>query len=200
MSEEDPDKGHDPLLGSLQEHNRGGSDWSGVHNPRALVSPRGEAPRAHLPPATGVLCGFACSPLVSRRVRFGLLGLLIALAALGVTLLFVLPKRGHGGGAARVTRVAVNTWWAGSANASYAMLAGNFSALDAVQAACVAAEESFAFGDHTVGPDGSPDTTGETTLDALLVRGGGFVRWGGDGLRGCASPLSLPRGLLFLHA
>jgi isoaspartyl peptidase/L-asparaginase-like protein (Ntn-hydrolase superfamily) len=38
-------------------------------------------------------------------------------------------------------------------------------------AGCEAAESSFAWGDHTVGPDGSPDFTGETTLDALLCDG-----------------------------
>jgi len=72
---------------------------------------------------------------------------------------------------APVLRVAVGTWWPGSVAAARALLAGNFSALDAAQAGAVAAEESFAFGDHTVGPDGSPDSTGETTLDALLCDG-----------------------------
>ena len=67
--------------------------------------------------------------------------------------------------------VVVNTWWPGAANATYQLLARNFSALDAAMAGCESAEESFAFGDHTVGPDGSPDFTGETTLDALLCDG-----------------------------
>ena len=35
----------------------------------------------------------------------------------------------------------------------------------------MATELSFAFGDRTVGPDGSPDSNGETTLDALLQDG-----------------------------
>jgi len=68
-------------------------------------------------------------------------------------------------------RVVINTWWPGPANASYAMLSENYSALDSVIAGCVSAEESFAFGDHTVGPNGSPDSNGESTLDALLGDG-----------------------------
>lgn len=168
---EDPRKG-EPLLAYHPPQSSGSQDLA-AHNPRVVLSPRAE-PRAHLPPAQGRLCGCACSPLVSYRVRAGLLAFIIVATAIGLTLLFVLPKR-TAPHPARTTRVAVNTWWGGSANASYQMLRANYSALDAVIAACVAAEESFAWGDHTVGPDGSPDTTGETTLDALLVRrrGGG---------------------------
>lgn len=67
--------------------------------------------------------------------------------------------------------VVVNTWWPGASSAAYALLETNYSALDAATAGCVAAEQSFAWGDHTVGPDGSPDFSGETTLDALLCDG-----------------------------
>ena len=70
-----------------------------------------------------------------------------------------------------VAPVVVNTWWPGASAPTYALLQQNYSALDAAMAGCVAAEESFAFGDHTVGPDGSADTNGETTLDALICDG-----------------------------
>ena len=68
-------------------------------------------------------------------------------------------------------RVVINTWWPAPANVSMGLLLQNYSALDAVVAGCISAEENFAYGDHTVGPNGSPDTTGETTLDALLGDG-----------------------------
>ena len=50
-------------------------------------------------------------------------------------------------------------------------LLANYSALDSAIEGCVAAEINQGFGDHTVGPNGSPDTSGETTLDALIVSG-----------------------------
>jgi hypothetical protein len=48
----------------------------------------------------------------------------------------------------------------------------NYSALDSAIEGCIAAEIAQGYGDHTVGPDGSPDTNGETTLDAMIVSGG----------------------------
>jgi len=67
--------------------------------------------------------------------------------------------------------VVVNTWWGGTTSAALEALREGMCALDAAQAACAATELSMAFGDRTVGPDGSPDTSGETTLDALLQEG-----------------------------
>jgi hypothetical protein len=68
--------------------------------------------------------------------------------------------------------VVINTWrWPQTSLAALVSLQSGGSALDAAQAGCRDAELSFAYGDGTVGPDGSPDTNGEVTLDALLQDG-----------------------------
>ena len=66
-------------------------------------------------------------------------------------------------------RVVINTWWPEPTNVTFKALMANFSALDSAVEGCISAEVGQGFGDHTVGPNGSPDTTGETTLDALIV-------------------------------
>jgi len=106
--------------------------------------------------------------------RVGLLATLVA-SVLGafVGLLF-----GSGGGAVgdgngpagpRTRPVAVNTWFATSTSAAYALLANGSSALDAAELGCQACEDARC--DGTVGWGGSPDSTGETTLDALIMDG-----------------------------
>lgn len=88
----------------------------------------------------------------------------------GAVLAFTLmPTKKSGDGRVR-TRVVVNTWWPGATDATFAALANDMSALDAAIAGAVDAEVNEGYGDHTVGPNGSPDTNGETTLDALIVR------------------------------
>lgn len=66
-------------------------------------------------------------------------------------------------------RVVINTWWRNATEATFEALMANYSALDAAIEGCVAAETAQGYGDHTVGPNGSPDTNGETTLDAMIV-------------------------------
>ena len=68
-------------------------------------------------------------------------------------------------------RVVINTWWRNATEATFEALMANYSALDSAIEGCVAAEIAQGYGDHTVGPDGSPDTNGETTLDAMIVSG-----------------------------
>ena len=102
--------------------------------------------------------------------RFALLALVVA-AVVGafVGLLF-----GGGGGApqpqpARTLPVAVNTWFIGATREAFALLANGSSALDAAELGCQSCEDARC--DGTVGWGGSPDSTGETTLDALIMDG-----------------------------
>jgi isoaspartyl peptidase/L-asparaginase-like protein (Ntn-hydrolase superfamily) len=48
----------------------------------------------------------------------------------------------------------------------------NGSALDAIEIGCSTCESEQC--DHTVGWGGSPDESGETTLDAMIMDGFGF--------------------------
>ena len=121
-------------------------------------------------------CFSRCHALLQRgvvRAALVLLAVLVLLACLGGLLLTddaappapsPPPPPGPGW-------VVINTWWSGTAAAAVSSLQAGHSALEAAQAACAATEESRAFGDRTVGPDGSPDSAGETTLDALLQDG-----------------------------
>jgi N4-(beta-N-acetylglucosaminyl)-L-asparaginase len=70
---------------------------------------------------------------------------------------------------ARQGPVIINTWWGDVTNVSWAVVNSSFSALDAAEAGCSYAEAAQK--DGTVGYGGSPDTNGETTLDALIMDG-----------------------------
>ena len=65
--------------------------------------------------------------------------------------------------------VVLNTWFEGSTTTAWYLLSNGSAALDAVEAGCQYCEDARC--DGTVGWGGSPDTTGETTLDALIMDG-----------------------------
>lgn len=106
---------------------------------------------------------------LSWSVKLALI-LLVALIVTGCALLVfsLSPPKKSPNHTPPQTRVVINTWWPGPTDAAFDALAGRMSALDSAIAGAINAEENMY--DHTVGPDGSPDTNGETTLDALIVR------------------------------
>ncbi len=112
----------------------------------------------------------ACSPRL-RTAAAAFFGVAAIAALIWVSIAAAQQPQGQPGTAPPQLRVVVNTWWPGAAVAAYGLLSRNFSAVDSAVAGCVDAESRFAYGDHTVGPDGSPDFSGETTLDALLCDG-----------------------------
>jgi N4-(beta-N-acetylglucosaminyl)-L-asparaginase len=65
--------------------------------------------------------------------------------------------------------IVLNTWFEGSTTTAWYLLSNGSTALDAVEAGCQYCEDNQC--DGTVGWGGSPDTTGETTLDALIMDG-----------------------------
>ncbi|CAO2839096.1 unnamed protein product [Amaranthus hypochondriacus] len=66
--------------------------------------------------------------------------------------------------------IVVSTWpFVEAVRAAWRAVDGGFPALDAVVEGCSACEELRC--DGTVGPGGSPDENGETTLDALIMNG-----------------------------
>ncbi|KAL2920452.1 putative isoaspartyl peptidase/L-asparaginase 3, partial [Bienertia sinuspersici] len=66
--------------------------------------------------------------------------------------------------------IVVSTWpFLEAVRAAWRVVDGGFSALDAVVEGCSACEQLRC--DGTVGPGGSPDENGETTLDALVMSG-----------------------------
>ena len=67
-------------------------------------------------------------------------------------------------------QLVANTWpWLQATNTAWQKLVKTDSSLDAIVAGCSKCEELQC--DHTVGYGGSPDTTGETTLDAMIMYG-----------------------------
>ncbi|KAI9162246.1 hypothetical protein LWI28_025321 [Acer negundo] len=66
--------------------------------------------------------------------------------------------------------IVVSTWpFVEAVRAAWRAADGGFSAVDAVVEGCSACEELRC--DGTVGPGGSPDENGETTMDALIMNG-----------------------------
>jgi hypothetical protein len=65
--------------------------------------------------------------------------------------------------------VVINTWWADVTQVAYNYANQSYSALDVVELGCSYAEAQQK--DGTVGWGGSPDSTGETTLDAIIIDG-----------------------------
>lgn len=65
--------------------------------------------------------------------------------------------------------VVVATWFPSATQRAYDRLAAGFTALDAVELGCTLCEDEQC--DGTVGYGGSPDESGETTLDALIMDG-----------------------------
>ncbi|KAH9616481.1 hypothetical protein KSS87_021955, partial [Heliosperma pusillum] len=66
--------------------------------------------------------------------------------------------------------IVVSTWaFVDAARAAWRVADAGFSAVDAVVQGCSTCEQLQC--DGTVGPGGSPDENGETTLDALVMNG-----------------------------
>ena len=63
----------------------------------------------------------------------------------------------------------IGTWFAPAVQVAFNLTAAGYSALDAVELGCTYCEVNQC--DGTVGWGGSPDSTGETTLDAILFDG-----------------------------
>lgn len=105
---------------------------------------------------------------LSWSVKLALILIVALIVTGGALLIFSLSPAKKNSNRAPQTRVVINTWWPGPTDAAYSALAGRMSALDSAIAGAINAEKNMY--DHTVGPDGSPDTNGETTLDALIVR------------------------------
>lgn len=73
-------------------------------------------------------------------------------------------------GAGSGVRIVINTWpVTNSTKAAWSTLLNNGSAVDAVVSGCSQCEAEQCRG--TVGPNGSPDEEGETTLDAMIMDG-----------------------------
>ena len=66
-----------------------------------------------------------------------------------------------------VKPVVIATWFKDAVQTAFNLTAAGYSALDAVEVGCAYCEVHQC--DGTVGWGGSPDTTGETTLDAIIM-------------------------------
>ncbi|KAJ4706598.1 Isoaspartyl peptidase/L-asparaginase [Melia azedarach] len=77
---------------------------------------------------------------------------------------------GDGDGNSGKYPIVVSTWpFTEAVRAAWRIVDSGFSAVDAVTEGCSACEELRC--DGTVGPGGSPDESGETTIDALIMNG-----------------------------
>lgn len=108
-----------------------------------------------------------------RSRRTAVLGA-AALTAMATALGLGLTLSTQGGQAAPPDRfqplpVVVATWFPTATQRAYDLLAAGYTALDAVELGCTLCEDEQC--DGTVGYGGSPDESGETTLDALIMDG-----------------------------
>lgn len=93
--------------------------------------------------------------------------------------------------------VVVNTWAGSMMNATaaaYARLSSGASVFDAIEAGCNVCE--FIGCDGSVGFGGSPDETGETTLDAMMMDGDTMSIGAVGGLRRIKRAISVARHVL----
>jgi N4-(beta-N-acetylglucosaminyl)-L-asparaginase len=90
--------------------------------------------------------------------------------------------------------VVVNTWFAESAQSAFDFVSQGYSALDAVEVGCTTCEDLRC--DGTVGWGGSPDTTGETTLDAIIMDGNTKATGAVSGLRRIRHAISTARKVM----
>lgn len=97
------------------------------------------------------------------------------------------------------TPLVVNTWpFTAATNAAYLALISSPTSdpIDAVVAGCSKSEELQ--NDYTVGWGGSPDTNGETTLDALVMRGSDQNMGAVAGLREIRDATKVARDVMLL--
>jgi N4-(beta-N-acetylglucosaminyl)-L-asparaginase len=98
-----------------------------------------------------------------------------------------------------VNPIIVNTWpFTAPCHAGYLVLTSSRNAdpIDAVVSGCSKAEELQC--DHTVGWGGSPDSNGETTLDALVMRGSDQDMGAVAGLRNVRDATKVARDVMRL--
>ncbi|XAR66107.1 N(4)-(beta-N-acetylglucosaminyl)-L-asparaginase [Bertholletia excelsa] len=82
----------------------------------------------------------------------------------------ILAALGHPVGSSSQFPLVVSTWpFFEAVRAAWRAVESGYSAIDAVVEGCSACEELRC--DGTVGPGGSPDENGETTIDALVMNG-----------------------------
>jgi N4-(beta-N-acetylglucosaminyl)-L-asparaginase len=116
-----------------------------------------------------------------------------SLITLSLQFLFPLPTT------AMTQPLVVNTWsFTAATHAAYLTLTSSSTSdpIDAVVAGCSKAEELQC--DHTVGWGGSPDSNGETTLDALVMRGSDQKTGAVAGLRGIRDATKVARDVMLL--
>eukprot|EP00486_Rosalina_sp_Unknown_P007942 CAMPEP_0201587088 /NCGR_PEP_ID=MMETSP0190_2-20130828/139823_1 /ASSEMBLY_ACC=CAM_ASM_000263 /TAXON_ID=37353 /ORGANISM="Rosalina sp." /LENGTH=416 /DNA_ID=CAMNT_0048036385 /DNA_START=16 /DNA_END=1266 /DNA_ORIENTATION=- len=106
----------------------------------------------------------------------GILILVIIALAVGLTLYFVLSSEDDSSSDNPLLTqnwpVTASTWpWTQPIETSWTQLMDNDDSLDAVQRGCEWCEQNPAGCDFSVGFGGSPDTNGETKLDALIMYG-----------------------------
>jgi isoaspartyl peptidase/L-asparaginase-like protein (Ntn-hydrolase superfamily) len=103
----------------------------------------------------------------------GVAFIVVVVTALSIGLgvgLGVGAEGGAGGGSTPTMQplpVVVSTWFAPAVQTAYDLLAQGYTALDAAELGCTYCEDARC--DGTVGWGGSPDTNGETTLDAMIM-------------------------------
>lgn len=91
--------------------------------------------------------------------------------------------------------IVVNTWpFRNATAAGWAVIARNGSALDAVESGCSVCEVEQC--DGTVGYGGSPDSIGETTLDAMIMDGASMDTGAVGDLRRIKAAISVARGVM----
>uniref|UniRef100_A0A8C4NGB0 N(4)-(Beta-N-acetylglucosaminyl)-L-asparaginase n=1 Tax=Eptatretus burgeri TaxID=7764 RepID=A0A8C4NGB0_EPTBU len=89
----------------------------------------------------------------------------------------------------------LNTWhFPQAASSGWNELMGGGSVLDAVHAGCAQCEVDAC--DGTVGPGGSPDDHGETTLDAMIMDGDTYDVGAVAGLRRVPSAIGVARAIM----
>jgi N4-(beta-N-acetylglucosaminyl)-L-asparaginase len=90
--------------------------------------------------------------------------------------------------------VVINTWFAAATAVAYNMTSLGYSALDAAEAGCAFCEATQC--DTTVGWGNHPDSTGETTLDAIIIDGTNMNIGGVAYLRTVKNAISAARKVL----
>jgi N4-(beta-N-acetylglucosaminyl)-L-asparaginase len=104
----------------------------------------------------------------SRRAKCGMLAAGLAVVGAAVAVGVVLGTASTAPGRAQLP-VVINTWFVGATANAWSLANASFAAVDVAELGCTYCEVNQC--GTTVGYGGSPDTNGETTLDALIMDG-----------------------------
>lgn len=118
-------------------------------------------------------------------------------AAIGVGLGLAALNKQSGSGSNNIPfqgPVVINTWFPNACQAAYNATLDRAYALDAVELGCTVCEVAQC--DGTVGWGGSPDSSGETTLDAMIMDGTSMDAGAVAYLRNVKSAISAARKVL----